>query len=182
MQIFFFDTETTGLESQDRIIQFWAIFWFYDKEADVFFDERIINQMINTDREISKWASDIHHITKEKISKFKYMDSYIKEFLAYMNKADLVVCHNVDFDMRMLKRECEILWITFDRSKVKTLCTMKHPATQEVMWSSKWAKLQDLHEKIFWEKFEDAHDALCDITATKKCFCEMYRKNKIVLF
>ena len=44
MKLFFFDTETTGLNPEtDRIIQFWAIFWTLDEETWTFHEERIIN-------------------------------------------------------------------------------------------------------------------------------------------
>jgi len=182
MQLFFFDTETTWFQNAWwRIIQMWAIYWRYDKETDEFYPERIINQYINTDAPISDWAFKVHWITKDKISKFKKMDAYIKEFLSYINKSDLIVCHNVMFDILFLKNECKLCWIDFDRDKKRTFCTMNNHGVMEFMWSSKFPRLQELHEKIFWKKFEDAHDAMADIEATKNCFLELYKQNKITL-
>jgi len=183
MQLLFFDTETTGfLQAWGRIIQFWAIYWFYDKEKEEFHTERIINQYINTDAEMSEWAFKVHGISKEKISIFKKMDHYIREFLAYINKADRVIGHNIDFDLWMLKMECEKCWVSFDRQKIKTVCTMKTQWVVDYYWAGKRPKLQELHTKIFNKGFEDAHDAMSDITATKDCFLELYKQGKIVLF
>lgn len=42
MKLFFFDTETTGLNpDRDRIIQFWAIFWTLDEKTGKFHEERL---------------------------------------------------------------------------------------------------------------------------------------------
>jgi hypothetical protein len=34
----------------------------------------------------------------------------------------------------------------------------------------------ELHQKLFECGFEDAHDAMADITATARCFWEMMRR------
>jgi len=182
MQLFFFDTETTWfLQAWWRIIQMWAIYWFYDKETDEFYPERIINQYINTDAVMSEWAFKVHWISKEKLSKFKYMSSYIKEFLAYINKSDCIICHNVDFDVPMLQNECKLCWVDFDRSTKKTFCTMKNIGVKEYVWLWKRPSLKELHQKLFDKWFDDAHDAMADIEATKNCFLELYKTNKITL-
>ena len=61
MKLFFFDTETTGLNpDRDRIIQFWAIFGTLDEKTGKFHEERIINQYIKIDDEIPEQASNVH--------------------------------------------------------------------------------------------------------------------------
>lgn len=47
------------------------------------------------------------------------------------------------------------------------------------VYGYKWPKLIELHRKLFGCDFEDAHDAMADITATKKCFFEMKRRRLI---
>ena len=42
-----------------------------------------------------------------------------------------------------------------------------------------WPKLQELYHKLFGCDFEDAYDAMADITATKKCFFEMRKRGLI---
>lgn len=182
MQLFFFDTETSGfMQNGWRIIQFGAIYWFYDKETDKFYPERIINQYINIDSEIDGWAFKVHWISKDQIKPFKKIGAYIKEFLAYIAKSDYVICHNVDFDVPFLKKECDIVWVNFDRNTVKTVCTMKNRAVQEYMWEDKRPKLSDLHQKLFNRSFDNAHNAMADIEATKDCFLELYKKDIIIL-
>lgn len=53
MKLFFFDTETTGVNPhKDRIIQFGAIYGEYDLETEQFNELKRINQYINIDEEI----------------------------------------------------------------------------------------------------------------------------------
>ena len=166
----------------DRVIQFGAIYWFFDTKTEVFHEERVINQFINTDVEISDGAFAVHWITKEKLSVFKKMDAYIKEFLAYIEKSSFLIAHNLDFDLALLKKEASLCHAWYDFTKKSTICTMKNKNVIEYMWWGKRPKLQELHEKLFGRKFESAHDALADIRATKDCFIELYKRWKIILF
>lgn len=47
------------------------------------------------------------------------------------------------------------------------------------MLDFEWTKLQELRYRLFGCDFEDAHDAMADITATMKCFFEMRRRGLI---
>lgn len=178
MQLLFFDVETTSFTWD--IIQFWAIYWNYDPETKIFHEERIINQYINTKQWIDPGAQKIHWITPEKLRPFKYMDSYIKEIAAYINKADYLIWHNIDFDCWMLKKEfmkCGMdCWIVEFKSKFDTM-----KWSMEVMWYAKRPKLWELYKDLFWKEFDNAHDALADIRATKDCFFELYTTWKIFL-
>ena len=37
----------------------------------------------------------------------------------------------------------------------------------------KWPKLEELYRKLFGCMFDNAHDALADVEATKKCYFEL---------
>src|SRR5690606_8051357 len=43
----------------------------------------------------------------------------------------------------------------------------------------KWPKLEELYQKLFNEKFEEAHNAAADVVATTRCFFELIRLNVI---
>ena len=65
---------------------------------------------------------------------------------------------------------------------MKSICTMK--ATVDFCkipdnYGYKYPKLQELHKKLFGYPFEDAHNAMTDIIATKKCFFELKRRGII---
>lgn len=180
LKLFFFDTETTWLSAESNwIIQFSAIYWSYNNNTWEFHEERIINQYINTDFEISEWAFGAHWITKEFISQFWYIQDYIKEFVAYMMKSDYIIWHNVEFDMWMLQREIFRLNEQYKFNKINKFCTMKQ--TKDILklqWKywNKNPKLSELYNHCFNEYFENAHNSLADITATKKCFFHLLSK------
>lgn len=149
-KIIFFDTETTWFTPKsDRIIQFWAIYWSYNNETWQFFQERVINQYINPQRQIPKPSMDVRWIKQEFAEMFCTIDSYIKEFCAYIMKSDVIVWHNLGYDMSMLVWEIELLWLKYDFSTwKKQICTMK-------TWSQennvKYPKLQNLYTELFWK-------------------------------
>lgn len=181
MKLFFFDTETTWVNPHtDRIIQFWWIFWEYDQETKAFTELRRINQYINVNEKISPQASAIHWICNEDLKEFWFIEDYIFEFLYYIEHADYIIWHNVDFDKNMILseiRRCKIPF--FDEDIISRIDTMK-PTTELVNW--KWwkrPKLKDLHKFLFGEEFENAHDAMADIEATMNCFLKLYEETKI---
>jgi DNA polymerase III epsilon subunit-like protein len=61
---------------------------------------------------------------------------------------------------------------------IKMTCTMfsstAHCAIQGSR-GNKWPKLEELHQKLFGEGFEGAHDALVDVQACARCFFELKR-------
>lgn len=179
-KILLFDTETTGVKAwDDRIVQFGAIFGSFDPTTWEFFIERTINQVINPRKEIPQVCIDIHGITNQFAERFDPMESYIKEFLAYFAKADYIVGHNIDYDMRMLLGEiglCNV--IAREVENKKKICTMK---TWAEFKGGKRPKLEALHLELIGKGFENAHDAMADITATKDVFLEMVKRWIIVL-
>lgn len=178
-KIFFFDTETTGVDpSKDRIIQFGAIFGCYDQEKKKFHTERIINQLINPCMAIPARSTEIHGIDDSMVMGFGAIDLYIKEFLAYMSKADYIVGHNISFDYGMVKGELARLQQANILEGKKFLCTM---LSHTAKYGGKRPKLGWLYDKYFGIEMENAHDALGDITATKDIFFEMVNQGEIVL-
>jgi len=64
----------------------------------------------------------------------------------------------------------------------KKLCAMKSSTEYckiPGLNGYKWPTLCELHIKLFGEDFEDAHDAIVDISITKKCFWELRNRGII---
>lgn len=178
IKIIFFDTETTWVGSDDRIMQFGAIYGSYDLEDSTFYTERQINQYINSEKEPHPKALEVHWINYDFVKKFGTIQEYIKEFMAYISKCDYIVGHNIEYDLRMLRKEMDLLWIKFEL-KPKTIDTMLlWVDVCKINWNNwfKWPKLQELHTNLFWQWFDGAHDAMSDIIATKDCLLEMIKK------
>jgi len=184
--ILFFDTETTGLPlwsepsehpGQPYLVQYAGIL------AD---DHRRViaaaSMLVKPDGwEITEEASKIHGITQEMATRY---GEPLADVLAYHSKlyaaADLVVCHNVSFDARIMKIQHLKLGTEYagmiDESQKPEFCTMKtgtniakvpHPNGRA---GYKWPKLVELHQHFFGTGVEGAHDALEDVRATMRCY------------
>ena len=180
LKILFFDTETTWLSDDAQIVQFWWIFWVLN--WDHFNEIDRISQYINCSVDIEPSAYQTHHISKSLLRDYHYLNYYIDDIMSYFKRADLIVWHNVEFDIKMMKRECRRLGVNFDWYDVQAFDTMK--STTDLLripnpyWYSwyKRPKLSELYYFLFHKDFEDAHDAMADISATKDCFLELVNK------
>lgn len=186
----FFDTETTGIprdynapasntRNWPRLVQ---LGWILTDES---------GNEISSGNEIVKPegfiipsdASRVHGITTEiALRDGKPLGQVIQSFLKDANGISCFVGHNISFDQRVVGAELIRLGIADNVSTARSLDTMK-AATDYCKISGpygyKWPKLIELHRKLFSCDFEDAHDAMADITATKKCFFEMKRRKLI---
>ncbi len=95
-----FDTETTGNQAQDRIIQIGAMV-FHDKEIEVY------DELCSTEQEISVEAMEVHHITPHIIAdKAPYSDTAFSKRLESLNHPEnYLIAHNISFDLGMVEKE-----------------------------------------------------------------------------
>lgn len=107
----------------------------------------------------------------------------LSEFMADIEDAQLVIGHNIDFDMHIVG--CELFRENMNYNKLMTkpsICTMQKSTNFCAIPSNgnhagyKWPKLEELHQKLFGTTFSGAHDAMSDVEATRKCYFELKRK------
>ena len=142
-----------------------------------------INAIIRADgREISTGAENVHHISTSLSNKVGMKEQLACEtFLWLMDKADLLVCHNFEFDSQiiaaMLHRNGYQMSAEHLMYSIPSYCTMQGTTDYCKLpgryGAYKWPKLQELHKCLFDEEFVGAHDAMFDIRATMKCFYEL---------
>lgn len=178
ISLLFIDTETTWLSSTDQILQFAALYGRFD--GKIFHEEMRINQYINITAKINFFAQRVHGIDTSMVADYWYIDSYIDHFLAYIDKSDHIIGHNISFDIRMLKQDCERIGRAYDWDAIKTFCTMKDIGHISDL-PKKRPKLSLLYSHLFGKWFDNAHDALSDIEATKDCFVELAKNGHICL-
>jgi DNA polymerase III epsilon subunit-like protein len=123
-------------------------------------------------------ATKVHGITTEHALSNGYdLSSVLNIFIHEITEHNpVLVAHNFDFDFN-------IVWCEMERTGVKIspevpldgnyICTMK--ALTEFVgipnwYGYKWPSLQELHFELFNEGFENAHNSLADVMATKDCF------------
>lgn len=108
----------------------------------------------------------------------------LSDFMSDVNNAQLLIGHNIDFDMKVVG--CELYRNDMDYENLlskKTLCTMKRstyfcaiPSSNSRYNDYKWPRLEELYHKLFGCSFSGAHDALADVEATMKCYFELKMK------
>lgn len=205
MRVLFFDTETTGLPAdwkapmQDldnwpRVIQLaWEVYELDGEHAGEFFESA--SRLIlpdgwtipdGSDGEDAGFWIEHGYNTAKSVAEGIPIGSVLNEFIADLDGSDLMVSHNLAFDYNVLGAEM-IRASKKAKRKVPQLCTKtsttdfcripfagarRFPGGRQ---SFKWPKLSELHQKLFNEDFEGAHDALADVRALARCFFELKR-------
>ena len=183
----FLDTETSGMyrfkKPHDDPSQPWIVqLGFILSTRDAIYQEG--NLIIQAgDRDIEPGAEAIHCITKEVSNEAGFSEVLIFEVLAELIKqSTLIVCHNIAFDIKVILANVHEL---YDDKILKRLsgpcfCTMRSGTNLCNLpgryGRPKWPKLQELHKHLFGEEFKDAHDALADVRATRRCYYEMTKE------
>ncbi len=186
MKILVFDTETTGfinkkdpsLEIQPHIIQFAWILWELKDGKYTEIERKDI--LIKPPISIPYGASQVHHIYDIDVQSAPKMDEVIDEIMEFINSADAIIGHNIEYDEDMLKLELRRLEKVHMYAPSQVICTMKTTVDYcAIQWNwlrFKYPKLGELHKKLFWEYFSWAHDAMVDVEATQKCFLKLEKE------
>jgi len=192
----FFDVETNGLPKKrnadprqwhyfPRIIQLGFI--LYNNKNEIVQE---YNKLIKPiDFTIPDVVSKLTGITTQKaMDEGIPIVQAINDFFDALEKTNVIVCHNFDFDYNVLLSE-------YFRNNIKRMskknrqkiCTMKSSTdfckikSRFKKTKYKWPTLSELHTKLFNKDFENAHDAFADVKATADCFWKLV-ESKIIKF
>jgi DNA polymerase-3 subunit epsilon len=177
MPTLFFDTETTGKwdfsldhtnQNQPELIQIGAI--LRDDNGII---RAEIDAIVYTEEKISEGAYEKHGISSELSEKTGISlkaASLVFEDLIHIS--DRIVGHNVDFDIKIMKRA---LWKSgFDHTvfeEKEKICTMKSstdvcrlPSTTKKK-GFKWPTLNEAYHYFTNQNIENAHNAMVDVRA-----------------
>ncbi|MEY3501006.1 MAG: hypothetical protein RL308_2675 [Bacteroidota bacterium] len=198
------DTETNGLpanytfdsdnlENWPNILQIaWQI---YDLDFNLVKEKSILIKPKGIVLDFE--AMHINHLTEQQlINDGIDIKVVIFEFLSDLSAASIVVGHNIEFDLNIIK--AEILrnnmefkaWIYehntnyIDFDQLNTFCTMNQTAQFVGIPRGdgyKYPTLMELYQKLFVCKFDNAHDALEDVKATASCFKELIQAHNFSL-
>lgn len=97
----------------------------------------------------------------------------LKALLHDASKCEVIVAHNVYFDISVIK--ANMLMLGFNKEK---FCEIFHKDKRydtmmkslSVLGLSKWPKLGELYTELFDEEIKDVHTALGDVLATKRIY------------
>lgn len=192
--ILFFDTETTGTPRNykapvsdsynwPRLVQ---LAWIMaDKEGNILKRKSAIVKPEGFS--IPADAVAVHGITTERAQQEGLpLREVLEEFVNDFSLAENTVGHNIEFDKNIVGAELCRLDMDYNQLMDKpSTCTMLSSTdycaipNPKGYFGYKWPSLQELYYKLFNRNFNDAHDALADITATKECFFEL-KKRRII--
>jgi DNA polymerase III epsilon subunit-like protein len=201
LKVLCFDTETTGLpkkankwEKGPAIFQSEAwphiveIAWILkDTDKDSVVESCYIIKPENWD--IPKEASAIHTITTDFAEKNGVrLNSIINEFMECVKAADVLVGHNIEFDIKVISAELYRLGRQDDVQLLKfknNICT-KNTSTAYCRipgsWGKyKWPSLSELYRHLFGTEIVGSHRALVDVESTLRCFYELEKRGVIRL-
>lgn len=186
--LLFIDTETTGLPKKWTTdytsIKNWPsavqIAWIlYNVDgSEIKAENFLIN---NNDVAISSRAKAIHGYSQSYLQQYGVSREGVMRLLAadLARYRPLVVGHFVTLDIHILGADffrCAIDNPLLERPLFCTMLASTKFVTKPWM---KYLRLGELHEALFGEVLEGAHDALVDAKATARSFFELLRRGEI---
>jgi len=207
MRILVFDTETTGLPQSKfispttlhewpHIVQFSYV--IYDTSLNDIIQSKDYVIKLPENISISEDSSKIHGISNEISAKSGvHINDVLSEFFYFLRGVDMLIGHNVEFDINMIK--IELLRIINNNSLTQEqikfykyelhfltnfkniYCTLK----ESIQFCNiqlidkygksflKYPKLVELHEKLFNTTPSNLHNSFNDILVTLRCFMKL---------
>jgi DNA polymerase-3 subunit alpha len=184
-----FDTETTGLPKNwnapitdvnnwPRCVQ---IAWqLHDDMGRMISHEDFL--IIPENYKIPYDAEQIHGISTDLATQQgKPLNEVLDLFNQALSKTKFVVGQNLNFDLNIMGCEFHRANISTDLNDLPVLdtCTEKTALLCELPGGRygkfKLPTLTELHQKLFNQPFNEAHNATADVEATTRCFLELLR-------
>ena len=181
MNIILFDTETTGLLKPEpaSLNQQPYITEFYGCKVNEEFQlleelESFVKPPIPIPEEVIR----ISKITDEMVKNAPIFPEFYAELARFFTGVDLVVAHNLPFDLGILNNELRRI-----NKTLKFPWPRHHACTVEKSMHLRGhrLKLAQLHEIALGKSFKDAHRAKQDVHALVRCFHWLTENNHIDL-
>lgn len=184
-----YDTETTGIydfrapanaEHQPDVLQLAAILCDEERIYSAF------NVFIHAETEIPEEAYAVHRIDRKMTEKVGISRLRACQLLdAYLAKADVIVGHNIDFDVNIMMSAMMREGGKGHNLKKPRFCTMKSAVDHCKLpnpkrpGSYKWPSLQEAYQILVDSKgFSNAHDAMADVRASYELYRVLRRDAK----
>lgn len=125
-------------------------------------------------------AAAIHGISQARaMAEGVPLQVVLDRFRQYLERAEVLVAHNMAFDEKIVGAEFLRNNIPDPIAVRPRICTMLGSTDYcriPGKYGNKWPKLTELHQVLFGESFDEAHNAAVDISATARCFWELRRR------
>lgn len=196
----FIDTETTGLPLNDNLPYTDLKNWPYLVQVALIIEDDNYgilakrNIILKPDGyTIPESATKIHGISNEiAVKNGEDRDKVISFLDLALYKSDIIIGHNVSFDLNVIKSEIirikGIENALFKKKKHIVIDTMKMGRNickipnlsfhTRLSLPNKYPKLDELYYKLFNKHFNNQHDAMADVQAAYDCYYELKRKSQ----
>lgn len=196
----FIDTETTGLPLNNNLPYTDLKNWPYLVQVALIIEDD--NYGILAKRNIilkpngytiPESATKIHGISNERaVKNGEDRDKVISFLDLALYKSDIIIGHNVSFDLNVIKSEIirtkGIENALFKKKKHIVIDTMKMGRNickipnlsfhTRLSLPNKYPKLDELYYKLFNKHFNNQHDVMADVQAVYDCYYELKRKSQ----
>ena len=206
MRVLVFDTETTGLPKTKIMSQDTLNLWPHIVQFSYVIYDINLNDIVGSSNNIVKLGEgviipeesvNIHGITND-ISNMKgtHINIILKDFFYHLRNVDLLVGHNVSFDINMVKIELmRMIYLNEiqDETKLyktdlhlltnfKNICCTLKDSIQLCKIETldkygkpyfKYPKLVELHKKLFETTPNNLHNSFNDILVPLRCYVKM---------
>lgn len=163
-----FDTETTGIRKEDRIIQVGSMILNDANNIEIF------NELCSSNVPISIQSMTVHNITPEMVEgKSKFRETAFFKRLNSLNfNENYLVAHNISFDLGMLEKEGFV-------NKLRLIDTFRcakhlipHSDSHSLQYLRYFLKLYNIEEEESKKHniIIKAHDAIGDVLVMKLLF------------
>jgi DNA polymerase-3 subunit epsilon len=152
------DTETTGLEQRDEIIEIALI----NPQGAT-----LLNTLVKPHGQIPPDVSAIHRITPADVAAAPTWPEIDAQVTALLRAASRIVIYNVNFDTRMLRHtrhRYDLPPLNIPAKRYE--CAMQHYAEFYGQWSNS-------RQSFKWQRLEGGHRALGDCMAVLKTLQKM---------
>lgn len=196
----FIDTETTGLPLNDNLPYTDLKNWPYLVQVALIIEDDNYgilakrNIILKPDGyTIPESATKIHGISNEiAVKNGEDRDKVISFLDLALYKSDIIIGHNVSFDLNVIKSEIirikGIENALFKKKKHIVIDTMKMGRNickipnlsfhTRLSLPNKYPKLDELYYKLFNKHFNNQHNAMADVQAAYDCYYELKRKSQ----
>ncbi len=171
-----FDTETTGTQEEDRIIQVGAM--IVEGSGAV----KVYDELCSTLSPIKIEAMAVHGITPDQIEgKGKFVEtSFYQDLCALNTKENFLIAHNMPFDLGMLEKEgfqSKLRIIDTLRCAKHLLKDTSSHALQYLRYALELYK-KEAQEADKYNTTIKAHDAIGDVLVMKLLLSELVKRTK----
>jgi DNA polymerase III epsilon subunit-like protein len=212
MKILVFDTETTGLSKFKKVLPVQIDSWpyivqfsymMYDKQSIEKVGDDIIK--LPPGVVIPEETSKIHGITNEMCETGVDISECLLKFAEYYSQADVIVAHNLSFDLNMIT--AELIRLIYSGKEThhlvdysKLLKSLSHPPENKHYCTlqnsivlcnikavnlagkeyTKFPTLSELHKELFQTIPVNLHNSLNDVVVCLRCYYMLDKKEDIL--